>query len=511
MSERQVGRRGAARGLAFSWLTGRLIGVSATRMVGILCAACIALASPASADEDARISELESKVEILSQEIERLRKEEEKKSEEASETQTASEAPAEDADAKAEADSETEEKVNILAREVDRLKRAVAVPENEELRSVYGMGPGASKVYLKERGLSLGGYGEANFSAIVGDKDGRDNISDALRAVIYLGYKFNDWIVFNSEYEFEHAISSGNGSVGVEFMTLDFLLHEMANVKVGLVLTPMGFINEIHEPVYFYGVDRPSPELTIIPTTWREIGTGLFGNLGTETLTYKIYAMTGLNAEGFSSSGVRGGRQKGSKALANDWAVTARLDWEPTPGLLFGGSLWSGASGQKQFAFDVWTTIWELHAQWKWQGLHTRALFTMSHIGDAGDLTDQLLMDRCDGTQGAPADETCRVAERMLGGYVEIAYDVLPHFFPDTEMRLEPFYRWEISDTQNKMPAGVPKYGYADFQTHLVGLQYYPHPQVVIKANYRNVSAKSRDTKGRARPDDFQLGIGFVF
>ena len=86
--------------------------------------------------------------------------------------------------------------------------------------------------------------------------------------------------------------------------------------------------------------------------------------------------------------------------------------------------------------------------------------------------------------------ETCRVAKRMLGGYAEIAYDILPHLFPDTEMRFEPFYRWEINDTQNEMPSGVAKYGYEDFQTHVVGLQFYPHPQVVIKANYRNVSAQ---------------------
>ena len=99
----------------------------------------------------------------------------------------------------------------------------------------------------------------------------------------------------------------------------------------------------------------------------------------------------------------------------------------------------------------------------------------------------------------------------MLGAYAEIAYDVLPHIFPDTQMRLEPFYRWELNDTQNKMPSGFAKDLYQDFQTHVIGLQYYPHPQVVIKANYRNVSAEGVDTKGRKRPDDFQLGIGFVF
>jgi hypothetical protein len=135
----------------------------------------------------------------------------------------------------------------------------------------------------------------------------------------------------------------------------------------------------------------------------------------------------------------------------------------------------------------------------------------MSHVGNAGDLTTALTMDRCASAMGAPAAATCQVAKRMLGGYAEIAYDVMPHLFPDTEMRLEPFYRWEITDTQNKMPQGVSPYLYEDFQTHTVGVQFYPHPQVVIKADYRNVAAAGRDTAGRGRPDDFQIGVGFVF
>ena len=35
---------------------------------------------------------------------------------------------------------------------------------------------------------------------------------------------------------------------------------------------------------------------------------------------------------------MRGGRQKGSKALAEDLAVVGRVDWTDTPGLLVGGS-----------------------------------------------------------------------------------------------------------------------------------------------------------------------------
>ena len=156
-------------------------------------------------------------------------------------------------------------------------------------------------------------------------------------------------------------------------------------------------------------------------------------------------------------------------------------------------------------SFNVWTTIWDVRAQWKYRGFHTRGLFTMSHVGDAGALT----ANNCGTT---PTGTTsCQVAETMLGGYVEAAYDVMPHILSDTRMRLEPFYRWEISDTQNTMPTGVAAYEYANFQTHIVGLQYYPHPQVVIKTNYRNIHAQGRDSEGRQRSDDFEFGVGFIF
>ena len=159
----------------------------------------------------------------------------------------------------------------------------------------------------------------------------------------------------------------------------------------------MGFLNLLHEPTYFYGVDRPSPEKQIIPSTWREVGAGLFGNLFGDTLSYKVYTQVGLDAAGFKSSGFRSARQKGSKTKANDWAFVARVDWLPLDGWLVGGSVWTGPSGQNQtitrngFNYDlgdVWTTIWEVHTQYHWRGLHTRALFTMAHVGDAKQQVD---------------------------------------------------------------------------------------------------------------------------
>jgi len=150
-----------------------------------------------------------------------------------------------------------EEQIGILAEELDALRKSVALPEDAELVSIYGFGPAASKIYQKERGLSIGSYGELRFRAFVDDADEQTNIYDAVRAVLYLGYKFNDWILVNSEFEFEHGGTGGGGSVSVEFLNVDFLLHENANARVGLLLIPMGFINELHEPTTYFGAERP--------------------------------------------------------------------------------------------------------------------------------------------------------------------------------------------------------------------------------------------------------------
>jgi len=179
----------------------------------------------------------------------------------------------------------------------------------------------------------------------------------------------------------------------------------------------------------------------------------------------------------------------------------ARLDWLPVDGLLVGGSVWSGGSGQDQTLNGislgkVWTTIFEVHAEYEWQGLFLRALYTQSHIGNAGNLSQ---------AKGQT------IASRSLGGYAEAAYNILPWFMPETEMRLEPFYRFEWTETQNKTPNGFMANEYDNFRVNTVGLQFYPHPQVVIKADYRDEHALGRNSRGNQRPDKFQMGVGYVF
>jgi hypothetical protein len=411
---------------------------------------------------------------------------------------------------------ELERKVETLADELSRVRTQVAVPEEVGLKSAYGLGPAASKIYGIERGLSIGGYAEAFYTNFIGDQSsGSDSVgstsisdemldrSDFLRMVMYLGYKFNESILFNSEIEWEHATtegtsSAGGGSVSVEFAALDFLWKEWANPRAGLLLLPMGFLNEVHEPPFFHGVQRPETERRIIPSTWRENGAGLFGRFG-ESLEYRTYVVTGFNARGFTDSGIRGGRQQGDRALAEDLAWVARLDWTPFPELLFGGSYYVGDSGQDQTVSGVdipaaRLNLFEVHGQYRSGHLEARSLFSMSFLSDARELNAALGR-----AVNAP------VADEMLGGYVEVAYDVWDLLFSGGKY-LAPFVRVEYVDTQYDVPSGFTPNRNRSFWLLTPGLSFKPHPNVVLKLEYRKFDPREGEI-----PDEISLGMGLAF
>jgi hypothetical protein len=407
-----------------------------------------------------------------------------------------------------------ERKTDVLTQEVEKMRTNLVIPEEAKYKSAYGMGPAASKVYGAGKGLSIGGYGEGNYSAKVGDKGSSNDSADMARMVLYAGYKFTDRILFNSELEFEHA-STGEGSeskgeVSVEFASLDFFIDKRANARAGLVLMPMGLVNRIHEPLFYFGNHRPEVEQRIIPSTWREMGAGLFGAI-TPNLTYTAYVVNGLNATGFTSDGIREGRGGGSNAKAENFGYVARMDYDPTalPGITVGGSAYVGNSGQNQtFAgqkADVFTQLYEAHVQWKYRGLEFRTLGSWGHVADAALVTAANI------ARNGPIDPDHPNAGQVVGSqnygfYTELGYDVLPLLWQDTTQYLAPFFRYEKLNTMAKAPAGYANDPTRDWQIYQVGLQYKPIPNVVIKADYRNYVAKQGPL-----PDDFNLGFGFIF
>jgi hypothetical protein len=395
-----------------------------------------------------------------------------------------------------------ERKTDVLSQEVEKLRTNLTIPDEVKYKSAYGLGPAASKVYQVGKGLSIGGYGEANYQATTGDEKAKKDNADFERLVLYTGYKFTDNILFNSELEFEHGSTEKGGSVSVEFAALDFFIDPMANVRAGMVLMPMGFVNLIHEPPFYFGNNRPEVERQILPSTWRDIGVGLFGEI-LPNLTYTTYVVNSLNAANFNADGIRSSRQQGSQAKAEDLAFVGRVDYAPSvvPGLSFGGSAYLGNSGQNQTFTDLktkakqnvnaFTQLYEGHVQWKYHGLEFRTLGSWGHIDDAAVLS-------------AAKGQT--IGEENYGWYSEVGYDILPLLNPNTTQYLAPFFRYEQMDTIASAPTGFSDDEAKNKQIYQFGLQYKPIPNVVIKADYRNFTAK----KGKL-PDDFNLGFGFIF
>ncbi|MFT5290142.1 MAG: hypothetical protein ACI8QS_000322 [Planctomycetota bacterium] len=381
-----------------------------------------------------------------------------------------------------------------------RIEALAATQENFDLgglappsgESHHGLGPAASKIYEVTEGLSIGGYGEFVYDDFQGgrnkldDFQGESNQFDAKRAVLYFGYRFSDKWLLNTEIEIEHA-----DEIFLEFAHLDYLHDPALNGRFGLILHPMGFLNEQHEPDTYLGAQRPLTESRIIPTTWRENGAGVFGESG--DFAYRAYVLNGFDGMGFSDSGLRGGRQKGSKALANDLAVTARMDYVGTPGLLAGVSGYVGDSGQDDARLDgTGTSILEAHAEWKADGLWLRALYAMASVDDVAEL------NAANGFTGADS-----VGEELEGFYVEGGYDVLQLMEEPCGAALYPFLRYERIDTQAEVPTGFSSAESNDLEIITMGLHYQPIDHVVFKLDYQDYDGPTADR--------WNLQIGYSF
>ncbi len=388
---------------------------------------------------------------------------------------------------------ELEKTVEALTSDVEKTKLSDVIPEPGE--SVYGMGPSASKVYNKQHGVSIGGYGEMLYQNF-DDSSKRDEI-DFLRWVLYAGYKYNDKFVFNSEIELEHAADDKEGEVAVEFAYIDYLHDPALNFRAGMVLLPMGLVNELHEPITYLSARRPDVENRIIPTTWRENGAGVFGDVG--PFSYKAYIVNGLDAEGFTAAGVRGGRQKGSKAAAEDFSYVGRLDYTDVPGLIVGGSAYYGNSGS-EVDLDVATLIYEGHIDWKWKGLDVRALAAAAEVDDVAELNTVLA------EKGEVAlTDFDSIGEDMVGWYLQVGYDILTVLRPG-EASLTPYVRYEQYNTQDSVPEGFDESGKNDVDVITTGINFKPIQELAIKAEYQFY-----DDEADSASDQFNASLGYVF
>jgi hypothetical protein len=326
----------------------------------------------------------------------------------------------------------------------------------------------------------IGGYGELHYNNLESDADTDFKQADFHRFVLFFGHEFNDRLRFFSEFELEHSLAGDGapGEVELEQAYVEFDLNANHYARGGLFLVPVGILNETHEPPTFYGVERNDVESIIIPSTWWEGGANVGGRYG-NGLSWDFAVHSGLQmpTDGSSAFRVRSGRQKVAEALADDLAWTARVKYTGIPGLELSGTYHyeQDPSQLSRDGLDDGTLV-SFHGIYNQGPFSVRALWAQWNFD--GDLVELADADQQTGWYLEPSMRL-NLMGRDVGFYTR--YEDL-----EGARLVDRFDQWEV------------------------GVNYWPHPDVVLKADWRDrehdvASQSGSDFKG------FDLGIGYQF
>ncbi len=358
--------------------------------------------------------------------------------------------------------------------------------------------------------VTVFGYGEINYNR---PRDASLAEVNVRRAVIGFGYRFDPRLRLVSEFEFEHAVTSATdpGEVAVEQLYLDYALVPQANVKAGLFLLPIGLLNEVHEPTRYFGVERNDVETRVIPTTWREVGVGVYGQFASG-LYYDVGLTSGFNLHKWDategpSAPLASIHQEGARASAHDIATYAAVRWLGVPGVRLGTGIWSGratqgngpfragASGLDLAGIGGRVTLWDAHAVYARGPWDLRALYARGRIGNAGAIDDVLASPAVGQTGGF-------VPSSFDGWYAQAAYTV----WQSGGWSIKPFARYERYDLQRSMPAGFESFIVPGLRERVItaGASVFVSRNAVLKLDWQRYQADA----GR---DRFNVGLGYAF
>lgn len=336
-------------------------------------------------------------------------------------------------------------------------------------------------------GVTVGGYAQIDYNQPEGD----NGKIDVHRMVLLFGYKFNERVQFVTEIELEHV-----KEVYVEQAFLNYSLTDNVNIRGGLMLVPMGIVNEYHEPTTFNGVERPNVDKYIVPTTWREIGLGITGKIDNASLRYQAYIMNGFKSEGLrGSDGLRKGRQKGAESTINSPTFSGKLDYYGIRNLRLGLSGYFGDTQPEDGTEEiegskVGIAMVGFDARYAYKKFMTRGQFIYASLSD---------------TEAYNTLNSSDLGAALQGWYLEAAYNVLP---AAKKEKLYAFARYENYDTHAKVDGGLTRNDAYNRKEWTLGLTYKVAQGAAFKADYQilDTAAEGIDAKGQ-----FNMGIGVWF
>lgn len=360
----------------------------------------------------------------------------------------------------------------------------------------------------KQRGVTMGGYAQIDYNQPLGGNVKNNGVMDVHRLVLLFGYKFGEKTSFVTEIEAEHV-----KEFSIEQAFLNHNINSKLNIRAGLMLIPMGIVNEYHEPVTYNGVERPNLDKYIVPTTWREMGVGITGKFNSASLRYQLYVFNGFKgyddgATFRGTDGYRKGRQKGAKSIYSYPTFSGKLDYYGILGLKLGLSgyygksqttLKDGVNPSDDLAMNsldssvITMTMVGFDARYQKKGFTARGQVIYSHNQN---------------TEAYNLKGQTDLGEALFGYYVEAGYDVLRFLKKDTDKKLVAFARYEMYNTHFKMyneSLVNNTYNRTDITT---GLSFHIAPGAVFKADYQYMINKDPNSK---EVNMFNMGVGWWY
>ena len=391
-------------------------------------------------------------------------------------------------------------------------------------------------------GLSIGGYGEVNFSRnFFSDhmsrysqpEEHKDDPSHGRfaipHAVIYLGYSFGRGWSLGTEIEFEHGgnglayekedeeggeweqeVEKG-GEVELEQFWLQKSFSRAANLRVGHIVVPVGLNNAHHEPLNFFTVYRPEGENTIMPSTWHQTGLSFFGRYG--SFRYEVQFLAGLNADNFTNTGwiSKGHKSPLEFDVANKYGTALRIDNYSVKGLRIGLSGYYGQSIGNSYPrnangvdaeYKGTVCVGAIDFTYNDHNWIVRGQADYGYLGDAEEL--KYVYNRIN--KKSPYHHSAFVSKNAYAVGIEAGYDLFSQIpqMRRNDQKLYAFGRYEAYNPYASNTKGTP-YDYTAVKRMAVGLNYYPIPEIAIKAEFSKRFLKSLYN------DEPAINIGFAY
>lgn len=369
----------------------------------------------------------------------------------------------------------------------------------------------ADKLLQSEGKLMIGGYGEVHYNQQLSPETSNNGTLDVHRMVMLLGYTFSSKTQFISEIEYEHVREAY-----VEQAFLQHKINSYINLRAGLMLIPMGIINEYHEPTTFNGVERPLADTRISPTTWREIGAGITGHILPVSVKYQLYLVNGFSSYNGTATlggknGFRNGRQKGAESFVHTPDYTFKLEYYGIRSLNVGFSgyfgktestLYNGLDKNNQAAVSradssvVGLNMIGVDARYTLGGLQLRGQYYLSGIANSA------AYNKFTAANGKKND----LGSSMQGYYMEAGYNIFRHL-STTKNELVPFVRIENYNTHHSTEGGLAKNKAYNNDAITTGLTWKLAKGAVIKGDMQFVKSEAASEYSKI----FSAGIGVMF